>query len=113
MGSLFDSDFFSDAAWSVLVSQLGETSTVTITPSGQAATTVTAIFQQGRVLGANEASDPREPETFGVLLIRANAVSGWTPAMGDAVAIGSADYFVESYGKLDGPIWEIQITDGE
>lgn len=113
MGTLFD-DMFS-SSWTVLVKPHGETGTVTITPAavGVGPFTVSAIFQAGRVIENKSVSDPREPSGFGVLLVNPSDVTGWTPAVGDAVSIGSADYAVESVGQ-ETPVLELQIatTDG-
>lgn len=109
MGNTFDS-YFGEAGWDLLTSQFGETGTVTITPiaGGVGPFTVKAIFQEGRVLDPQGSSDPREPGSFGVLLVRPSDVSTWTPAVSDRVSIGSVNYLVDSIGELD-PILELQI----
>lgn len=111
MTSSFESDFFGASAWSVLASQHAETVTITPQAVGVGPFTISAIFQGGRVIDGP--GEPRELAQFGVLLVKPANVPGWTPAQGDAVAIGSADYKVESHGTRDA-LLEIQIatTDG-
>ena len=112
MSSLFESDFFSDAAWSVLVSQHGETSTVTIEAisDGTIHTPGSAIFQDGRVLDPSAINDARvNPDAYGVLVLKPSTVSAWTPAQSDIVHIGTTRYLVESVGKTE-PLLEIQLT---
>lgn len=109
MSSTFDSDFF-PGAWGLLAAVHGETGTVTITPlAGGGPYTVSAIFQRGRVIDTTGEQDERKYEQMGVLLIQKDAIPNYTPIYGDAVAIGSENFLVHSYGERF-PILEIQIV---
>lgn len=107
MTTSFESDFFGASAWSLLKSQHGVAATITPQAVGVGPFSVTAIFQGGRVIDGS--SEPRELDSFGVLLVKPADVSGWTPQQGDAVTIGSATYKVESHGQSDALI-ELQIV---
>lgn len=81
----------------------------TIAPVAGGSFSVSAIFERGRMIDPASGTDAREPDSFGVLVVRLSDVPSWTPAPGDVVTLASGTYSVEFYGKKT-PVLEVQIT---
>lgn len=108
MPSVWEDDYFGDAAWDVWNSAHAEEAVVT--PAGSGATTIMAVFNRGQVLDGFDGgeSDDRGRRAFGVLIVKPDAVANWTPARGDQVVIGSVTYQVVEVGEME-PAIRLQL----
>lgn len=106
MASSFEGDLFGASAWSVWSSVHGET--VSYTPSGGQATSVTAVFDRGRCIDP-KFTDTRGRRAFGVLTVPPGALSNWTPSTSDTATIAGVTYAVSFVGDLE-PAVKLQLV---
>ena len=103
MGSLFD-DLMADVGVPVLMDALGDPTSITYTPAGGVAVTLTAIVG-AETTEEDEVIDGREQKLIRAVSIHTDPDSTWggvaSPALTAMVTIGGVQYAIESIGSSD------------